>query len=178
MTLLQALAGSPSRWDTRTYTIHSQTFVARKVVCSCHMLRGVGTALRPCSLPIKPCMGWGGGPCLVHRFSNAGNDGYIPLQDEIGWDKAHLVGFSMGGMVASKFAALWPHRVNSLTLISSTRGGWDTIPRSVRAWKYVLKLARDKRPHTKATLDLKFHFMKKSLQKCAPTSTSDGFLGL
>jgi hypothetical protein len=23
-------------------------------------------------------------------------------QDEIGWDKAHVVGFSMGGMVASK----------------------------------------------------------------------------
>lgn len=94
------------------------------------------------------------------------HDGFFSLQEEIGWDKAHLVGFSMGGMVASKLAALWPHRVSSLTLIASTRGGWDTLPRSIRAWKYVLKLARDKTPHTKATLDLKFHFTKKSLQKC------------
>jgi hypothetical protein len=65
-----------------------------------------------------------------------------------------------------QFAGLWPHRVASLTVISATRGGWDTLPRSLRAWKYVLRLARDNTPSTRATTDLKMHFTKKSLQKC------------
>lgn len=90
------------------------------------------------------------------------------MQDEIGWGSAHIVGFSMGGMVAAKFSALWPQRVSSLSIISSTRGGWDTLPRSWRAWKYVLRLARDKSPRTRARLDLKFHFTDRTLKQCAP----------
>lgn len=91
----------------------------------------------------------------------------LPVQSEIGWNSAHIVGFSMGGMIACKFASLWPSRVDSLTLISSTRGNWDTLPRSWRAWKYLLKLASDKSATTRASVDLKFHFTKKSLKAYA-----------
>jgi pimeloyl-ACP methyl ester carboxylesterase len=38
----------------------------------------------------------------------------------------------MGGMIATKLAAAAPERVCSLTLISTSSGGWQTIPHS---WK-------------------------------------------
>jgi pimeloyl-ACP methyl ester carboxylesterase len=38
----------------------------------------------------------------------------------------------MGGMIATKLAAAAPERVCSLTLISTSGGGWQTIPHS---WK-------------------------------------------
>lgn len=40
--------------------------------------------------------------------------------DAIGADVAHVVGISMGGMIAQHLAARHPHRVRSLTLLSSS----------------------------------------------------------
>ena len=39
--------------------------------------------------------------------------------DELGWDKCHLIGHSMGGGVASSFAAALPERVNRLVLLDA-----------------------------------------------------------
>jgi pimeloyl-ACP methyl ester carboxylesterase len=44
------------------------------------------------------------------------------LLDALGIDRAHLVGVSMGGMVAQNAAALYPQRVASLTSIMSSTG--------------------------------------------------------
>lgn len=44
------------------------------------------------------------------------------LLDALGWDSAHLVGMSMGGMIGQTVAARQPHRVRSLTSIFSTSG--------------------------------------------------------
>lgn len=44
------------------------------------------------------------------------------LLDAIGLDRAHMVGASMGGMIAQTFAALWPQRTRSLVSIYSTSG--------------------------------------------------------
>ena len=44
------------------------------------------------------------------------------LLDALGYDDAHLVGASMGGMIAQTVAALWPERVRTLTSIMSTTG--------------------------------------------------------
>lgn len=46
----------------------------------------------------------------------------IGLMDFLGIDKAHLVGASMGGMIAQAVAAKYPARVTSLTSIMSTTG--------------------------------------------------------
>lgn len=51
-----------------------------------------------------------------------------------------MVGHSMGGMIATRLAALAPHRVASLTLVSATAGGTQAIPRSWRAVKYGLQV--------------------------------------
>ena len=46
----------------------------------------------------------------------------VGLLDGLGIDSAHLVGMSMGGMIAQTVAARYPSRVRSLTSIMSTTG--------------------------------------------------------
>jgi pimeloyl-ACP methyl ester carboxylesterase len=46
----------------------------------------------------------------------------IGLLDALGIEKAHVVGASMGGMIAQILAARYPHRVQTLTSIMSTSG--------------------------------------------------------
>lgn len=44
------------------------------------------------------------------------SDDLFNILNELHWDKADLVGHSMGGRNALNFAARWPHRVNRLVL--------------------------------------------------------------
>ncbi|QJR14349.1 alpha/beta fold hydrolase [Usitatibacter palustris] len=46
----------------------------------------------------------------------------VALMDALGLGRAHVVGVSMGGMIAQNVAALFPDRVASLTSIMSTTG--------------------------------------------------------
>jgi pimeloyl-ACP methyl ester carboxylesterase len=46
----------------------------------------------------------------------------IGLLDALGFDRAHIVGASMGGMIAQMVAATYPERTLSLTSIMSTTG--------------------------------------------------------
>ena len=53
---------------------------------------------------------------------------YHDVLDELGIDSAHVVGHSMGGMLAAEIAALCPHRVRRLVL-SNAVGFWrDEAP--------------------------------------------------
>jgi len=43
---------------------------------------------------------------------------YDQLLDELGLDRVHLVGYSLGGWIAAEFASFFPKRLDSLTLIT------------------------------------------------------------
>jgi pimeloyl-ACP methyl ester carboxylesterase len=53
----------------------------------------------------------------------------LALMDHLGWNNTHVVGHSMGGMIACKLGAMAPERVVSLALISTTGGGYECLPK-------------------------------------------------
>jgi pimeloyl-ACP methyl ester carboxylesterase len=52
------------------------------------------------------------------------------LMDALGIPKAHIMGLSMGGMVAQEFALQFPHKVHGLVLACTHCGGGKAVPPS------------------------------------------------
>ncbi len=65
-------------------------------------------------------------------------DDVLALLDHRGWADAHLVGVSMGGMIAQATALRQPSRVRSLTLICTHGGGFVASLESPRALRWLL----------------------------------------
>src|SRR5438105_3194279 len=67
--------------------------------------------------------------CMVHRVAQMAADVEAVL-DAAGEPSAHVVGFSMGGMIAQQLAVDRPHRVRSLALMGTHSGGMWAIQAS------------------------------------------------
>ncbi|MDP3746963.1 MAG: alpha/beta hydrolase [Phenylobacterium sp.] len=66
-------------------------------------------------------------PPVAYILSDMAADG-VGLMDALGFERAHIVGASMGGMIAQMIAAEHPSRVLSLTSIMSTTGNPSLPP--------------------------------------------------
>ncbi len=77
-----------------------------------------------CTVATFDHRGIGASPATKGRLTTKkmANDA-LRVMDELGWKQAHLVGVSMGGMVAQELALLAQDRFQSLTLMATHPGG-------------------------------------------------------
>ncbi|KAJ3326854.1 hypothetical protein HDU76_012597 [Blyttiomyces sp. JEL0837] len=71
--------------------------------------------------------GYSSSPPKDYSMKDMAKDAYDLIQD-LGWKKVHVVGVSMGGMIAQELALLDPSKITSLTLASTCAG--RTMPPS------------------------------------------------
>jgi len=93
---------------------------------------GLSTHLTGLGLPSVPAIllrSWRG-----YRIADMAADA-VAVLDALKWPSAHLVGVSLGGMIAQTVAGLFPARVRTLTSISSTPAAkiGRPRPRALRA---------------------------------------------
>ncbi|MFE3799897.1 alpha/beta fold hydrolase [Nocardia tengchongensis] len=80
------------------------------------------------------------------------------LLDVLGWRSAHLVGMSMGGMIAQTVAARYPARVSSLTSIFSTTGAARVGRPALSTWARMFrKPARTRDQHVEDAVNMYRH---------------------
>ena len=71
---------------------------------------------------------------VVHRVSTMAAD-VAAVLDAAGAPSAHVLGLSMGGMIAQQFALDFPARVRSLTLMATNCGGAHAVLAEGRVWR-------------------------------------------
>ncbi len=83
--------------------------------------------------------GVGSTPAPDHRVTIGSLvDDALDLLDALGWDRAHLIGHSMGGVVAHELALRHPDRARSLALICTFRRGRDVLHPRQGLWRHGL----------------------------------------
>ncbi|CAF2324442.1 BnaA10g06420D [Brassica napus] len=96
----------------------------------------------------------------------------ISLLDHLGWEKAHVIGHSMGAMIACKLAAMIPERILSLALLNVTGGGFECFPKLDRlTLSIVIRFWMAKTPQQRAKVDLDTHYSQDYLKERIGTNT-------
>ncbi|CAA6665759.1 unnamed protein product [Spirodela intermedia] len=94
------------------------------------------------------------------------------LLDHLGWEKAHVVGHSMGAMIACKLAAVASNRLSSLALLNVTGGGYECLPKiNGQMISLAYRFLRAKNPEQRAMVDLETHYTKEYLDEQVGSST-------
>ncbi|MBV9831765.1 MAG: alpha/beta fold hydrolase, partial [Marmoricola sp.] len=125
--LVMGLVGPMTWWDPELCTMLAEAgfFVVR------YDNRDTGRSTRvegrvTRSALVRAFLGQGGRP--PYTLDDMAADAF-GLMDHLGWESAHAVGVSMGGMIVQTMAIARPQRVRSMTSIMSTLGkrtvGWQ-----------------------------------------------------
>lgn len=85
------------------------------------------------------------------------------ILQSLGWESAHIIGHSMGSMVACKLAAMFPESTQSLTVICGTGGGWESVPLKPRPLWLGLRLLCSRSKERRAAVDVQFHYSRATL---------------
>jgi len=80
---------------------------------------GLSTHLDDAGAPSLPALLIRPGAVAAYRLEDMADDA-VAVLDALGWDSAHVVGASLGGMIVQTVAIRHPQRVRSLTSIMST----------------------------------------------------------
>ncbi|MDP3854313.1 alpha/beta fold hydrolase [Phenylobacterium sp.] len=91
-------------------------------------------------------------PPVPYLVSDMAADG-VGLMDALGFERAHIVGASMGGMIAQNLAAEHPGRVLSLTSIMSSTGNPALPPAKPEAMERLSNRGPDPRTDLEGFLD-------------------------
>jgi pimeloyl-ACP methyl ester carboxylesterase len=103
-----------------------------------------------------------------YSLRDMAHDG-VGLLDALGIERAHVVGMSMGGMIAQQMAIDFPSRVLSLTSIMSTTGN----PRVGRpTWSLVRKMLRREEITRENAIEMSIQSFR---DVCGPTFDADEF---
>ncbi|KAF6253987.1 hypothetical protein COO60DRAFT_1703552 [Scenedesmus sp. NREL 46B-D3] len=93
----------------------------------------------------------------------------VAVMDQLRWDQAHVLGFSMGGMVAQRLAVVAPSRLASLTLLSTSAGGWQIVPKhSWSGLRTAFSMVTARSAEDAADATLRFHFRRRTLKTYVP----------
>ncbi len=109
--------------------------------------RGVGRSAKPA------------GPYSISMFAAD----LLALLDYLELEKVHLLGLSMGGLIAQEFALTHPHRLERLVLAATTHGGPSHIPMTAEALQMLLETSGNSREAVRKRLSLAYskEFMEK-----------------
>lgn len=88
-------------------------------------------------------------------------DDAIGLMNELAIDRAHLVGRSMGGIIAQVMASTWPNRVLSLTSIMATSGNPALPPPASDIMAMLMEPAPDRRNDEDGFLEHRVAFARR-----------------
>ncbi|MBC7246390.1 MAG: alpha/beta fold hydrolase [Actinobacteria bacterium] len=115
--LIMGLSGNADWWDPLLLELLSQRF---------HVVtfdnRGAGRSGKP------------SGPYSIAQMA----EDAAGLMDHLGWASAHVLGMSMGGMIAQELALQYPDRVRKLVLLVTTCGGREHVQPGQEVLKMLL----------------------------------------
>ncbi|NVM31936.1 MAG: alpha/beta hydrolase, partial [Candidatus Helarchaeota archaeon] len=124
--LLHGLGEEKSAWQFQTLPIAKAGFTVYA-----HDARGFGKSTRVEFENEEKAQSF-------YSLENDATD-VVALMDHVGVEKGHLVGHSMGGLIAQVVSALYPDRVISTTIANSFSHPHPRIIAATRAWQRAIE---------------------------------------